>query len=85
MSDFMKWLYLRYIRPYLKEVPREDYAFWIDLLQNELDGGGKEALEKTGEFIAIHAFLLGLETGRGLPDVFNQGSQRPCPVRQGRP
>jgi len=85
MSDFMQWLYSRYIRPYLEEAPQEDYAFWIDLLQNELNCCGKEALEKTGEFIAIHAFWLGLETGRGLPNILTPESQRPFPVRPGRP
>lgn len=32
MTDFMKWLYPRYIRPYLDEVPREGYELWFSLL-----------------------------------------------------
>lgn len=66
MSDFMKWLYSRYIKPYLDEAPQEDYYFWIDLLHNELSSYDHEALEKAAEFTAIHAFLLGVRTGRGL-------------------
>ena len=67
MSDFMKWLYPRYIKPYLDEVPQNEYCFWIDLLHNELPFHDREALEKATEFTAIHAFLLGLRTGQGLP------------------
>ena len=67
MSDFMKWLYPRYIKPYLDEAPQEDYSFWIDLLHNELSFHDRQALEKLTEFTAIHAFLLGVQTGRGLP------------------
>ena len=67
MSDFMKWLYLHYIEPYLEEVPQDDYVFWMDLLHNDLTRDGEEALEKAQEFTAIHAFLLGVQTGRGLP------------------
>ena len=36
MTDFMKWLYPRYIRPYLDEVPREGYELWFSLLDGEL-------------------------------------------------
>lgn len=67
MSDFMKWLYAHYIKPYLKDVPQGDYYFWLDLLHNELPSQDQEALEKATEFTAIHAFLLGLRTGQGLP------------------
>ena len=52
MSDFMIWLYLHYIKPYLDTVPAGDYNFHIDTIHNEL---------------SHHAFLLGLRTGRGLP------------------
>ena len=67
MSDFMQWLYPRYIKPYLEEAPQEDYAFWMDLLRSDLTCQGEEALEKMREFTAIHAFLLGVRTGQGLP------------------
>ena len=66
MSDFMKWLYPRYIKPYLEEAPQEDYSFWMDLLHNDLTCCGEEAFEKAREFTAIHAFLLGVRTGQGL-------------------
>jgi len=67
MSDFMKWLYRHYIEPHLSEIPRDDYGFWTDLLLNDLTPSGREALEKAQEFTAIHAFLLGIRTGQGLP------------------
>ncbi|MBQ7778293.1 MAG: hypothetical protein IJ396_05240 [Oscillibacter sp.] len=66
MSDFMQWLYPRYIKPYLEEAPQGDYAFWMDLLRSDLTCQGEEALEKAREFTAIHAFLLGMRTGQGL-------------------
>lgn len=67
MSDFMKWLYAHYIRPQLDGAPREDYEMWLDLLDSDLPPLDREALEKSTEFTAIHAFVLGLRTGRGLP------------------
>ena len=66
MSDFMKWLHAHYIKPYLDDVPQDEYYFWIDLLHNELPQPCREALEKAAEFTAIHAFILGLRTGQGL-------------------
>lgn len=67
MSDFLKRLYAHYIRPYLETVPQGDYDFHFDLMQNEMLQGSVESFEKTREFTAVHAFLLGLRTGRGLP------------------
>lgn len=67
MSDFMKWLYAHYIQPELKATPQEDYTMWLDLMQNDLPPYDRECYAKTLEFTAIHAFLLGLRTGRGLP------------------
>lgn len=67
MSDFMKWLYPRYIRPYVEAAPREDYELWFSLLDGELRAAEREDLDRVLEFTAIHAFLLGLRTGRGLP------------------
>lgn len=40
---------------------------WISLLDDELTPDLREAYRKNREFTAIHAFLLGLRTGRGLP------------------
>ena len=67
MSDFMIWLYLHYIKPYLDTVPAGDYSFHMDMIHNELGYHALEDCERAREFTAIHAFLLGLRTGRGLP------------------
>ena len=67
MSDFMKWLYGHYIKKELDGIPQEDYAFWFSLLDCELSPDGWEYYEKCAEFTAIHAFLLGLRTGQGIP------------------
>ena len=69
MSDFMKWLYVHYIRPQIDVAPQGDCEFWFSLLDSELDSNGREAYEKKLEFTAIHAFLLGLRTGEGLSAV----------------
>ena len=69
MTDFMKWLYPRYIRPYLDEVPREGYGLWFSLLDGELRAAEREDLDRVLEFTAVHAFLLGLRTGAGLWEV----------------
>lgn len=67
MSDFMLWLYAHYIRPYLDALPLEDYGFHFELMQSEMLDSSVESFEKSREFTAVHAFLLGLRTGRGLP------------------
>jgi len=67
MSDFMKWLYAHYIRPYLDGAPPEEYEMWLSLLEGEITSDQRRDYEKCREFTAIHAFLLGLQTGRGLP------------------
>lgn len=69
MTDFMKWLYPRYIRPYLDEVPREGYGLWFSLLDGELRAAEREDLDRVLEFTAVHVFLLGLRTGAGLREV----------------
>lgn len=65
MSDFMIWLYLHYIKPYLDTVPADDYNFHMDMIHNELGYHALESYEKNLEFTAIHAFLLGLRTAGG--------------------
>lgn len=76
MSDFMIWLYLHYIKPYLDTVPADDYNFHMDMIHNELGYHALESYEKNLEFTAIHAFLLGLRTGPGpAPGVIH----RPMP------
>ena len=69
MTDFMKWLYPRYIRPYLDEVPREGYELWFSLLDGELRAAERKDLDRVLEFTAVHAFLRGLRTGAGLREV----------------
>lgn len=66
MTDFMKWLYIHYIQPQIAAAPRGDYEFWLSLMDNGLDPNRQEEFEKTLEFTAIHAFMLGLRTGAGL-------------------
>ena len=67
MSDFMKWLYANYIDPQIKSASREDYETHLSLLEDYLEPDLMTSYKKTQEFTAIHAFLLGLRTGRGLP------------------
>ena len=67
MSDFMKWLYVNYIDPQIKSASREDYEMHLSLLEDYLEPDLMASYKKTQEFTAIHAFLLGLRTGRGLP------------------
>lgn len=67
MSDFMLWLHANYIRPQMEAPARgSDYALRLELLQCQLADCGLEDLDKTLEFTAIQAFLLGLRTGEGL-------------------
>ena len=46
MSDFMIWLYLHYIKPYLDTVPADDYNFHMDMIHNELGYHALESYEK---------------------------------------
>jgi len=69
MSDFMKWLYTSYIKPQINAAPKGDYEFWLSLMDSGLDPNCQEEFEKTLEFTAIHAFLLGLRTGEGLASL----------------
>ena len=67
MSDFMKWLYANYIRPQLDTAPQEEYEINLSFLDSELPVELAADCKRAREFTAIHAFLLGLRTGRGLP------------------
>ena len=69
MSDFMKWLYLHYIRPQLDAAEPEEYDMFLSLLEGNMTAEVASDYEKVREFTAIHAFLLGLRTGRGLPQA----------------
>lgn len=70
MSDFMKWLYAKYIKPQIDSMPRGEYESDLDLLRNGLERPYWQSYEKATEFTAAHAFLLGLRTGKGLSDSF---------------
>ena len=67
MSDFMIWLYLHYIKPYLDTVPEGDYQIYFEEMFESMNFRCEQLYDKTQEFVVIHAFLLGLRTGRGLP------------------
>ena len=68
MSDFMKWLYVHYIKPQIDASPRGEYSEALSLLENEIVPHAKGDYAKAAEFTALHAFLLGLRTGQGLSD-----------------
>ena len=67
VSDFMKWLYANYIDPQIRTASQEDYEACFSLMEDTLEPDLAVTYKKTQEFTAIHAFLLGLRTGRGLP------------------
>lgn len=66
MSDFMLWLHANYIKPQIDSVPKQDYAFHLDIVRNNLRPAEQDSLDKALEFTAIQAFLPGLRTGEGL-------------------
>ena len=66
MTDFMRWLYAHYIRPYLDRQDAAQYEASISLMDTSLDEHLKIQYDRTLEFYASHAFLLGLRTGAGL-------------------
>ena len=70
MSDFMKWLYIQYIKPQIDAAPRDEYAQALSVVENEISPQAKADYDKAAEFAALHAFLLGLRTGKGLSDSF---------------
>ncbi len=67
MSDFLRWLYVHYIRPQLDAAPPEEYEAHLSQLENGLPPYLREDYARVREFTALHAFLLGLRTGQGLP------------------
>ncbi len=70
MSDFMKWLYAHYIKPQIDAAPQGEYAEALSVVENEIIPHMKADYEKAAEFAALHAFHLGLRTGKGLADSF---------------
>ena len=70
MSDFMKWLYASYIKPQIKTVFYGEYEMAFSMLESGLELPFRDSLDKAVEFYALHAFQLGLRTGKGLADSF---------------
>ena len=66
MNDFMKWLYADYIKPNLDKQDISAYETSLSLMDTCLDEHLKMQYDRTLEFYASHAFLLGLRTGAGL-------------------
>ena len=79
MTDFMKWLYPRYIRPYVEAAPQEEYEMWMSLMESDLEYQLREEFDKTLEFTAIPPFLLGLRTGEGMGEIITQGTATSAP------
>lgn len=73
MTDFMKWLYPRYIKPYMDSIKKDEYEMWFTMMAADLEPRYQEEFEKTLEFTAVHAFLLGLRTGQGLAPHISAG------------
>lgn len=70
MSDFMKWLYANYIKPQIDAAPREEYSEALSVVENEIVPHARADYDKAAEFTALHAFQLGVRTGKGLADSF---------------
>lgn len=66
MTDFMRWLYANYIKPQLDKEDISAYETPLSLMDTCLDEHLKMQYNRTLEFYASHAFLLGLRTGAGL-------------------
>ena len=66
MSDCLKWRSPHCIRPDLGAVLQDGCELRPSLMEGEPEPQFREEFEKTPEFTAIHAFLLGGCTGAGL-------------------
>lgn len=67
MSDFLKFLYASYIKPYLDTQPKDDGDLSRhSLYQTSHTKDEQQDVEAVVAFAAAHAFLLGLRTGSGL-------------------
>lgn len=70
MTYFLPWLYANYIKPQIDASPRGEYAEALSVVENEISPQAKADYDKAAEFAALHAFQLGLRTGKGLADSF---------------
>lgn len=67
MTDFMEWLYINSIEPYIKnQVPDNSEARAISLFESEFTPTQKEDLEDMLSFYGVHGFRLGLKVGMAL-------------------
>lgn len=73
MNDFMRWFYANYIKPQIGKQDISCYETSFSLMDNCLSDELKEDYDRTLEFYASHAFILGLRTGAGLT-YSSQGS-----------
>ena len=76
MTDFTRWLYANYIWPYLKAQDTTGYETPLSLMDTCLDTDLKREYQRTLEFYAGHAFLLGLCTGVGLGEEISAAKER---------
>ena len=66
MNDFTRWLYANYIKPQLDTANPRGYEEALSLMDTSLNTALRCEYEKTLEFYAGNAFLLGVRTGAGL-------------------
>ena len=66
MTDFSRFLYSSYIKPYLDRQPRDaGEEFIFSLWESNHTREDCNAHETLFRFLAVHAFYLGLRTGAG--------------------
>lgn len=69
MTEFQAFLYAGYIQPYIASLPRDAGDFGcFSSLDWGLSPDLQDDLDQALRFHAVHGFLLGLRTGRGLAD-----------------
>ena len=76
MSYCLKWRSPHCIRPDLGAVLQDSCELRPSLMEGEPEPQVREEFEKTLEFTAIHAFLLGMRTGAGLAECLPKVTPR---------
>lgn len=66
MSNFMRWLYVWYIKPQLEIAPKKACEECFTRREGGYTEEVQQNYEKAREFVATEAFLLGYHTGKGL-------------------
>lgn len=77
MTDFMRWLYANYIKPQMEQSDTTGYEEPLSLMDTCLDRELRAQYERTLEFHAGNAFLLGLRTGAGLETSMGSSNRLP--------